>query len=351
MTWLQQNINCCTRTYVCVIQCTHPARAHAYAALHNASASDLLYLPVSFQFTSFSCACSLHLHAWKRLNGLTNSSESHTNLSLFPTGLPERDAYPSLHNLTTASCLRPNSFNKSLTPAYDHNTLFTGHSKLNVSAFLAQVPYWRPRRARTACMKMYVRTHSKSRRISTQAFHSFKHASQSRRFFPISGYPNVRKRCVVLWQCTLLITAKLNENQCNRFVTRFQCMQRFARPFQTLRPFGCCWASLFFFSSSLAVDALWHGPDNDISSEKSSTQRNWPVPVKKANHHIQQHNPNQDDPQIPQPDLRFVSKAAKQQDERGQAQQKTHTNDLPYDTVTRVTVSNSKTCKNMQRTN
>ena len=119
-----------------VIQCTPPARAHAYAALHNANASDLLYLPVSFQFTSLRCACSLHLHAWKRLNGLTNSSESHTNLSLFPTGLPERDAYPSLHNLTTASCLRPSSFNKSFTPAYDHNTLFTGHSKLNVSAFL-----------------------------------------------------------------------------------------------------------------------------------------------------------------------------------------------------------------------
>ena len=121
---------------MCVFHCTPLARAHAYAALHNASASDLLYLPVSFQFTSFSCACSLHLHAWKRLNGLTNSSESHTNLSLFPTGLPERDTYPSLHNLTTASCLRPSSFNKSLTPAYDHNTLFTGHSKLNVSAFL-----------------------------------------------------------------------------------------------------------------------------------------------------------------------------------------------------------------------
>ena len=25
----------------------------------------------------------------------------------------------------------------------------------------------------------------------------------------------------------------------------------------------------FFFSSSLAVNALWHGPDNDISSEKA----------------------------------------------------------------------------------
>ena len=33
----------------------------------------------------------------------------------------------------------------------------------------------------------------------------------------------------------------------------------------------------FFFSSSLAVNALWHGPDNDISGEKGSTKRNWPV--------------------------------------------------------------------------
>ena len=37
----------------------------------------------------------------------------------------------------------------------------------------------------------------------------------------------------------------------------------------------------FFFFSSLAVNALWHGPNNDISGE-SGTQRNWPVPVKKG---------------------------------------------------------------------
>ena len=36
----------------------------------------------------------------------------------------------------------------------------------------------------------------------------------------------------------------------------------------------------FFFSSSLAVNALWHGPDNDIRGEKGGTQLNWPVPVK-----------------------------------------------------------------------
>ena len=50
-------------------------------------------------------------------------------------------------------------------------------------------------------------------------------------------------------------------------------------------------ASPHFFSSSLAVNALWHGPDSDISGEKGGTQRNWPVPVKMANHHTkpQQH--------------------------------------------------------------
>ena len=32
-----------------------------------------------------------------------------------------------------------------------------------------------------------------------------------------------------------------------------------------------------FFSSSLAVNALWHGPDRYISGEKRDTQHNWPV--------------------------------------------------------------------------
>ena len=84
-----------------------------------------------------------------------------------------------------------------------------------------------------------------------------------------------------------------------------------------------------FFSSSLAVNALWHGPDNDISGEKGGTQLNWPVPVKGQIITQNRKNTDKDDPQIPQPDLRFVSKATKQQDERGQAQQKTPKNDLP----------------------
>ena len=86
---------------------------------------------------------------------------------------------------------------------------------------------------------------------------------------------------------------------------------------------------MVFFSSSLAVNALWHGPDNDISGEKGGTQRNWPVPVKRQINTQNRKITNQDDPQIPQPDLRFVSKATTQQDERGQAQQKTPTKDLP----------------------
>ena len=50
------------------------------------------------------------------------------------------------------------------------------------------------------------------------------------------------------------------------------------------------------FSSSLAVNALWHGPDNDISGEKGSTKRNWPVLEKMANHHT---NQKQNEPRRP----------------------------------------------------
>ena len=84
---------------------------------------------------------------------------------------------------------------------------------------LAQVPYWRSRCAWTTRMKMHVWTHSKTQCTGTQTIYPIKHASQSRRFFPISGHPNVRKRCVVLFQRTLFITTKLNENQCNCLIT------------------------------------------------------------------------------------------------------------------------------------
>ena len=38
---------------------------------------------------------------------------------------------------------------------------------------------------------------------------------------------------------------------------------------------------VFFFCSRLAVNALWHGPERNISGEKNGTMRNWPVPVKR----------------------------------------------------------------------
>ena len=63
--------------------------------------------------------------------------------------------------------------------------------------------------------------------------------------------------------------------------------------------------SLFFFSSSLAVNALWHGPDNDISGEKGGTQRNWPVPVKMANHHTKPQQHKQRRPANPPARLAF----------------------------------------------
>ena len=64
-------------------------------------------------------------------------------------------------------------------------------------------------------------------------------------------------------------------------------------------------AWMFFFSSSLAVNALWHGPDNDISGEKGGTQRNWPVPVKMANHHTKPQQHKQRRPANPPARLAF----------------------------------------------
>ena len=86
--------------------------------------------------------------------------------------------------------------------------------------------------------------------------------------------------------------------------------------------------SIFFFSSGLAVNALWHGPDRYMSGEKSDTQHNWLVSKSKANQYTNKTNnhPKHDDPQIPQPDLRFALSKAKQR-KRGRAQTKTPTLD------------------------
>ena len=44
---------------------------------------------------------------------------------------------------------------------------------------------------------------------------------------------------------------------------------------------GITRSKVIFFSSRLAVNALWHGPERNISGEKNGTMRNWPVPVKR----------------------------------------------------------------------
>ena len=72
--------------------------------------------------------------------------------------------------------------------------------------------------------------------------------------------------------------------------------------FSAFLRFGGSWC---FFSSSLAVNALWHGPDNDISGEKGGTQRNWPVPVKMANHHTKPQQHRQRRPANPPARLAF----------------------------------------------
>ena len=110
--------------------------------------------------------------------------------------------------------------------------------------------------------------------------------------------------------------------------------------------FGSCFPAPFFFPSGLAVNALWHGPDRYISGEKGDTQHNWLVSKSKAYLCTNKTNnqPRQDDPQIPQPDLRFASSKAKQQ-ENGAGPKQKHPHLMPFSTVA---FSHCKKCKNMQ---
>ena len=63
--------------------------------------------------------------------------------------------------------------------------------------------------------------------------------------------------------------AKLNcsrDSRASSSLQNLQCMLKAAR------------RQAVFFSSSLAVDALWHGPDRYISGEKNNTKHSWPAP-------------------------------------------------------------------------
>ena len=81
-----------------------------------------------------------------------------------------------------------------------------------------------------------------------------------------------------------------------------------------------------FFSSGLADVALRLGPDRNISGEKQ-LYKDSIGPCTLANHDKKAQTnkqQSQDDPQIPQPDLRFVTETSKQQ-QRGKAQTTTPT--------------------------
>ena len=118
-----------------------------------------------------------------------------------------------------------------------------------------------------------------------------------------------------------------------------------------------CWEKELSFCSFFFFPPAWPirtrlGPYNCVSSEKQKCTRT--RVVQKLRQIITKNKENQNstttatknDPQIPQPDLRFAtSKTAKQQ-KTGQGPTKPqNTFRFALDTVTLATVSSSKTCK------
>ena len=110
-----------------------------------------------------------------------------------------------------------------------------------------------------------------------------------------------------------------------------------------------CWSIYLFFSSGMADVALWLGPYMSINCQNYICTRTQKVhKCRQIKSHQTTHKThNQDDPQIPQPDLRFVKKNSKPDRQRGKSpNNKTHKKDLPRDTADFTTVSHSKTCIN-----
>ena len=104
--------------------------------------------------------------------------------------------------------------------------------------------------------------------------------------------------------------------------------------FPCVHSFLVCWPPLFF-SSSLADVALWLGPYMSISSQKRHLYKDPEGPEVQANHNKPKTTQKQqDDPQIPQPDLRFVKANSKPDTQRGKSpNNNTHKKDLPRDTA------------------
>ena len=105
-----------------------------------------------------------------------------------------------------------------------------------------------------------------------------------------------------------------------------------------------------FFSSRLADVALRLGPYMSISSQKDILYKDPGGPSKLANpNKPEKHKTNtHDDPQIPQPDLRFrQEKNSKPDKKTGQGPNKktTHNKDLPKDTADLPLCHSTKACK------
>ena len=102
-----------------------------------------------------------------------------------------------------------------------------------------------------------------------------------------------------------------------------------------------------FFSSSLADVALRLGPYMSISCQKDICTRTQLVHKSrqiKTNQQTHRTN-NHDDPQIPQPDLRFVKRKQQTRQKRGKAQTNNHKEDLPKDTADSPLCHYTKACK------
>ena len=85
----------------------------------------------------------------------------------------------------------------------------------------------------------------------------------------------------------------------------------------------------------MADVALWLGPYMSISSQNDICTRTQKVQSSGKSQQTKNHTRHQDDPQIPQPDLRFVkNKNSKPDTQRGKSPNKnTHKKDLPRDTA------------------
>ena len=99
-------------------------------------------------------------------------------------------------------------------------------------------------------------------------------------------------------------------------------------------PGGASANAICFFSSSMADVALWLGPYMSISSKKVICTRTEKVRNCRQIITTPHHTKQPDDPQIPQPDLRFVKRNSKPDTQKGQEPKQKHPQkDLPEDTV------------------